>query len=137
MPIRTALRVRLPNRPGELARVARQLANAGVNLEAVAGVASANEGTVEILPDEADRAAQALQGAGIAFDRADVLVLPASERFINTPGSLAQAAEALAQAGINIESIYIVPGGPTGVQAALGSDDPQRAEQILASLVSA
>ena len=35
MAIETALRIRLPNRPGELARVARQLANAGVNIRSV------------------------------------------------------------------------------------------------------
>ncbi len=137
MPVRTALRVRLPNRPGELARVTRQLANAGINLESVAGVVSGNEGIVEILTGDADRAAQALQGAGIAFDRASVLVLPLSERFINTPGTLAQAAEALAQAGINIESAYTMPGGPTGAQVVLGCSDPQKAEQLIASMLMA
>jgi hypothetical protein len=43
MSVETALRVSLQNRPGELARIADQLGKAGVNIRAVAGVASGNE----------------------------------------------------------------------------------------------
>jgi hypothetical protein len=137
MPVGTALRVRLPNRPGELARVAGQLGNAGVNIQSVAGVVSDDEGVVELMADDLDRAAAVLQDAGVSVQRVQVLVQPVSERFASTPGTLAQAAGALAAEGINIESIYLLPGGPTGVQVVLGCDRPERAEQLVSPMAMA
>src|SRR5213596_1740695 len=101
MATETALRVRLPNRPGELARVARQLANAGVNIRSVAGVSGPGEGTLELLVDNLGAATGALMQGGTAFQEVRVVVSPIPAGVTDQPGMLARLAEKLAGAGIN------------------------------------
>jgi hypothetical protein len=133
MAIETALRVRLPNRPGELARVARQLADAGVNIRSVAGVAGAGEGSLEFRVDSLGAAIGALMQGGTTFQEVRVVVSPIPSGVPDQPGTLARLAEKLAAAGINIESLYIAIGPGDQPQAVLGCSDPEKAEPILAS----
>src|SRR5262245_50754544 len=119
MSIETALRVSLQNQPGELARVADQLGKAGVNIRAVAGVASGNESRLEFIVANAAEASRAWREAGISFEQVQVAVawLP------DTPGTLGRASRLLADAGINIESTYVT-GTQTGrAQVAFGCAD--------------
>src|SRR5262245_39929063 len=113
MAVETALRVRLPNRQGELAKVARQLADAGVNIRSVAGVTSGGEGVVELLVNSPGNAITALTQGGINFEQVRVAISPIPQGVTDQPGMLARLAEKLAAAGINIESFYPAP-GPSG-----------------------
>jgi hypothetical protein len=131
MAIETALRVSLPNRPGELARVARQLANAGVNVRSVAGVSGAGEGVLEFLVDNLDAAAGALRQGGTSFQETRVATSPIPNEVVSQPGALAHLAEALAGAGINIESLYAAVGEGGQIMAVLGCSDPEKAEPLL------
>ncbi len=133
MAIETALRVRLPNRPGELARVARQLANAGVNVRSVAGVSGAGEGVLEFLVDDLGAATQALRQGGTSFAETRVVMSPIPDEVVTHPGGLARLAEALAAAGINIESLYAAVGDHGQVVAVLGCSDPEKAEPLFAT----
>lgn len=137
MPIETALRIHLPNRAGEFARVTRQLANAGVNIRGLAGLTVGGEGTVELLVDNLASATQALTKGGTNFEQARVVMSPIPEEVRDTPGTLAPLAEALAEAGINIESLYTAVGPGGQLEAVLGCSDPERAEQMLSSWGSA
>ena len=133
MAIETALRVRLPNRPGEFARVTRQLANAGVNIRSVVGLTAGNEGVVEFLVDNVTAATQAFERTGTPFQEVRVVVNPIPTDVITEVGAMATLAEALAAAGINIESLYAAP-GPTGApQSVLGSSDPEGADPLMAT----
>ena len=80
MSVETALRVRMKNSPGELARVSEQLGTAGVNIRAIAGVASGDESRLEFLVDNPANAARVLRDAGISFDEVPVALawLPTS-----------------------------------------------------------
>lgn len=133
MAIETALRVRLPNRPGELARVARQLATSGVTIRSVAGLTAGGEGMVEFLVDNLPTATEALTQAGIDYQEIRVVLAPIPGEVIDQPGALANLAETLARAGINIESIYAAARSSGQADAVLGSSDPERAESILTS----
>ena len=133
MAIETALRVSLPNRPGELARVARQLANAGVNIRSVAGVAGGGEGVLEFLVDNLGAATEALTQGDFNFQQVRVAVSPIPRDVPSQPGMLARLAEKLAAAGINIDSFYPAPGPGGEFLAVLGCSDPERAEPILAT----
>jgi len=133
MAIETALRVSLPNRPGELARVARQLADAGVNIRSVAGVAGSNEGTLELLVDNLGTAIQALSEGGIGFQETQVAVVPLPASVATTPGALAPLAEEFASAGINVTSLYLAVGAGGQPMLVLGCSDPQKGESMLAS----
>ena len=137
MAVQVALRLEVANRPGELVKVLRPIAQAGVNLHAVAGVAGsgASAGTptnvVELLPSQVAAAADALQKAGIQSHQVEVVVnwLP------NRPGTLLKACEALATAGINIEGVYVVSTDPSqGVQMTFECREAQRADQVLAGV---
>ena len=146
MAVQVALRLEVANRPGELVKVLRPIAQAGVNLHAVAGVAGsgasresgesgASAGTptnvIELLPSQVAAAADALQKAGIQSQQVEVVVtwLP------NRPGTLLKACEALATAGINIEGVYVVSTDPSqGVQMTFECREAQRADQVLAGV---
>lgn len=133
MSVQVALRLNVENRPGELVKVLRPIAQAGVNLHAVAGVAAGagpgQSNVIELLPSQVAAAASALQQAGIQSHEVEVVVtwLP------NRPGALLKACEALATAGISIEGVYVVSTDPTqGVQMTFECPDAQRADQVLA-----
>jgi hypothetical protein len=131
MSVETALRVRLRNQPGELARVADQLGKAGVNIRAAAGVASGEESRLEVLADNVTEATRAWREAGTSFEEVQVALawLP------DTPGTLARAGQTLADAGINIESTYVVRSEGGRAQVAFGCADAQRADQLLAGII--
>src|SRR5438105_3903166 len=95
MAIETALRVELTNRPGEFAKVTRQLANAGVNIRSVAGLTARGVGVAEFLVDDLGKATQALTQGGTAFQEVRVVVSPIPQEVIDQPGSMARLAEAL------------------------------------------
>jgi hypothetical protein len=59
---RPCVTVTVPNRPGELARVTRRLADAGVNLEFVAPTALTDPATIALGVSDADAARAALGG---------------------------------------------------------------------------
>jgi hypothetical protein len=130
MSVETALRLVLRNQAGELARVADQLGQAGVNIRAVAGVASGTESRLEFLVDKPTEAARAWRDAGTSFEEVRVALawLP------DTPGTLARAGKALADAGLNIESTYLARTEGGRAQVAFGCADAQRADQLLAQV---
>lgn len=142
MAVQVALRLEVINRPGELVKVLRPIAQAGVNLHAVAGIAGSevsgaggNAGTsanvIELLPSQVAAAADALQQAGIRSHQVEVVVtwLP------NRPGALLKACEALAMAGLNLEGVYVVATNASqGVQMTFECREAQRADQVLAGV---
>lgn len=131
MSVRTALRLELTNHPGELAKALRPLAQASVNLHAVAGMATGQSSMIEVLPNDPATAADALQQAGFTAQQVAVVVtwLP------NRPGTLLKACEALATAGINVDCVYVVSTDPAqGVQLSFECRDPERADRVLAGV---
>lgn len=131
MSVLTALRLELANKPGELAKALHAIAQANVNIHAVACVATGQPCVVELLPSNVIAAASALQQIGYQPQEVEVAVtwLP------NRPGTLLHACEALAAAGINIDAVYVVATDPAlGVQITFEARDAQRVDQILANV---
>src|SRR5437868_3892176 len=130
MAIETSLRIQLLSRSGEVARMARVLAGAGVNLHTVAGLDTGQMSVLEVLVDDPVAAQQALNAAHISAALSPVAVawLP------NQAGTLARACEALAAAGINLWSLFIIQTTGTQHQVAFGCAEAQRADRILAGL---
>lgn len=131
MAVRSAIRLDLANRPGELAKALRPIAQAGVNLNAIAGVATGQSSLLALLPNDLPAAMHALQQAGITAQQVDVVLtwLP------NRPGSLLAACEALSGASINIDAVYVVSTDPSqGVQITIECHDAQQADQVLAGI---
>lgn len=121
--------VTLLNRPGQLAALARKLADGGVNIETLAGVANNGESLLRFMVDDDDAARRALVEAGVRFEERAVL-----DTFLpNRPGSLAAMAEDLAAAGVNIDAIYLLHSSADGLHFAVTVDDDDTAGAVMAA----
>jgi len=102
MPKVSLVTVTLQNKPGALAKLCSTLRDAGVNISAVDGVVIAGRGKVRLLVDNPDKAKDALKAAKIRFSEEEAIAIELDNR----PGALAEVAEKLAQAKINIKRAY-------------------------------
>src|SRR2546428_14018767 len=101
----------LPDRPGELGRLAAALAEKGVNIDAIAAHTAFGKGYVAVLPAEPGRARDALKGAGLTFTDKNVLTVKLEDR----PRTLPELAKRLGAAGPkNPGRLPLGPRGPTG-----------------------
>ena len=122
------LRVTLPDRPGSLASLAEALGSAGVNIESLAASTSGGSGDIRIITQDAAAARRALEGSGVkvAAER-DVVTIDLEHR----PGALASAARKLADAGVNIDTVYVVGESGGRKRLALGVADAEKAKKAL------
>jgi hypothetical protein len=118
----TELRVILENKPGSLAQLCTVLGDARVNIEGIQGMSREAESIVQFVANDPDRAADALQRAGIACTRREVLIV----KILDQPGMLGDVALVMSEAGINIDSVYVTTAG----HVVLGVDDIDGAVQV-------
>jgi len=124
----TDLTVVLSDEPGQLATLAGATGAAGVNIDGTCAFTGEGRGIIHVLvaDDAVKRAVSALEEAGMAVaDRRPVLVIDVDDR----PGSLAEVARELAEAGVNIELLYTTFGG---VKLVVATDDMASARAALA-----
>jgi hypothetical protein len=102
MPKLIQLTVSCEDRPGALARIARLLGNARINILALLATAAGQGGFVGLVVDKPKKAKIALGAAGMHFAEQPVfhIELP------NTPGALATFVEKVAEKGINVTAAY-------------------------------
>lgn len=124
--------VTLENKPGQLAPIAELLAAKGVNLTALAALTSGDRGQVGFATDDDTGARIALGEAGIEARELEVLPLILEDQ----PGTFAEAAHKLADAGVNLELVMtrVVSVGRGFVLIAV--DDVAGARTVLGDLVS-
>lgn len=125
----TEFTVHLANRPGALAVLAERIAEAGVEIEALAAFGSGELGVVHLLVADPENARGVLVEAGLRFEERSILttVLPPG------PESVAAMAHSLADAGINIEAMYLLRTRPDGLEFAVVVDQPDEGSRRLAS----
>ncbi len=102
MPKTKQFTVKVENRPGTLAHVARVLGDAKVNILAFLTTSSGAEGWVHVVVDNANKAKKALAGASLSYTESDVLHV----ELPNVPGALSRFAGKLAEHDINISAGY-------------------------------
>jgi len=117
----------VPDRPGELGRLAAALAAKGVNIDGIAALTAGGKGYVGFLPAEPGRARDALKGAGLAFTERTVLTVQLEDR----PGTFADLAKRLGASGVNITSVVPIGAGGGRVQLAIGVDDLEKARRLV------
>jgi len=92
------------NTPGSLARVAGAVSDAGVNLAAATCLGSGERAELHILVPHPEAARHSLATAQLAVSRErEVVVIDVEDN----PGVLADLARKIAQAGVNLELVYI------------------------------
>jgi hypothetical protein len=120
-------KVFVADKPGELARVTEALANAAVNIRAIASEAKHDSSFLRVVTSDVQTTEKALSNAGLKFLLSDILSIELMDR----PGELAKIARRLSRAGINVHSIYILGSKNGRTEIALTVDDPERAKAAL------
>ncbi len=119
--------VTLTNKPGQLAILAGRLADAGIHIESLAAIGIDGESLVRFMPDDAVATRRVLDSAGVHFEERPIL-----DTFLpNEPGALAAVTQRLADAGVNIDSIYLLHSNAEGLHFAVTVDDPDLARANL------
>ncbi|HLX20104.1 MAG TPA: ACT domain-containing protein [Gaiellaceae bacterium] len=98
------LAIEIKNEPGALARVAAAINDAGVNLAGATCIGTADQVELHILVPhaEAARHALAISHVGVSRER-EVVVVEVEDR----PGVLADLTRKVAQAGIDLDLVYV------------------------------
>ncbi len=123
--------VDLKDQPGELARVTEAIAAKGIDIGGFAGATCGGSGAVVLITNDESGTRSALAATGSAIREVELVTVSLENR----PGSLAETARKLADAGINIEAA--MPTGMSGndVHVAFATSDPARAREILGNRV--
>jgi len=120
--------IRMEDRPGTLGKLARRLADRGVNVLALQSTPFEGQSQVRLVVDNASTAKTVLDNDGVSYKEEKVAQVTLPHR----PGELARAATRLGEANININHVY---GGlePRTNQPILifGVADVERASTIL------
>lgn len=119
--------VQLENRPGALARLARGLANRGVNIDHVAGGGAGSLGWAAFATGDDDAARDVLRGIGHDWVEGESFIIELEDR----PGTLADVAERLADAGMSIRGLLVVGRRDGRVELAVAVDDAAAARRVL------
>ena len=100
--IETQLSIFLDNRPGALARTCQALAKERVNILALSISDTVDHAVVRLVVHDAKKAVKVLEALHATVQEREVLFMDVP----NKPGALAEVAEKMAEAGINIEYAY-------------------------------
>jgi hypothetical protein len=124
--------VEASNRPGEFARHADAIAQRGVNLANVVCLGIGDRGGAAFYATDEAGLRTALNEAGIAFREVEAVTAKLQDK----PGTVADAARRLSDAGVNIE--LLVPTGMSGQQVtvAFGVDKIEQARTALGELAA-
>ena len=118
------LTVILQDRPGTLADMGEILGKAGINIEGICAATYKGEGAIHILVEDSAGARQALKAKGIEVTaEREVLVKEIEDR----PGTLGEVAQKLANAGVNIEVVYLA----TKTRLVIGVNNLEKARSAI------
>jgi len=117
----------LTHRPGELATVTNALSLEGVNIRSLAAMSFGNQAVVRIVPDNVEAARAALRTANIRFEEKELV----NVLLENRAGELTGVAGKLADAGLNLEAVYVVGLADDMIELAFAVDDVKKAKKVL------
>ncbi len=121
----------VPDRPGEAGRVLAALQVAGVSLLGISVLPQAvHESQLDLIPEDIGALRRAAKTAGLKLSRMKTGFLIEGE---DRPGAVADTANSLAEAKINITSVQVFSAGPGryGGMLWVGAPDLRRAAKAL------
>ncbi len=119
--------VKLTNQPGEAHTVAKLLGENGINIVAVAVIASGETANVHLVVSDPDAGEKLLKEKGYHLTSGEVLVL----ELLHSPGELARLTGLLADHDVNITLLYGSGAKGHEAQLVLGVDDLAKAKEAL------
>jgi hypothetical protein len=124
--------IRLAHSPGELADVTNALSLAGVNIKSLAAMSLGEKAVLRLIPEDADGCRNALRNGKIQFEEHDVTRILLE----NKAGEMTGVAAKLAEAGVNLEAVYLVGVADDLIELAIVSDNDKKAKKVLAEMIS-
>ena len=116
--------IQVDNEPGALATVAAAVSDAGVNLAAATCTRPSDTADLHILVKHPEAAKHALSISGLVVtSEREVVVVEAEDR----PGALADLARMIAEAGVDLDLVYVA----TGTRIVFGAPDIERLRAVL------
>ena len=124
--------VEAANKPGEFARHAGEIAQRGINLDNVVCLGIGDRGGAAFYARNESGLRSALNDAGIGFREISIVAAKLEDK----PGTVAEAARRLGDAGVNIE--LVAPLGMDGktVTVGFGVDKEEQARTALGDLAT-
>ena len=117
----------LPDRPGELGKLAAILGEADINIDAMSENSGGGRSYMSLLVDQPTKARQLFDKAGYENASRTVLVV----RIPDKPGALAELAHTLGGAGVDIQSVVHLETIGDHVQLAIGVDNLDKARSLV------
>jgi hypothetical protein len=116
--------VQMPDKPGEMGKLAMMLGEAGINIEGAVTVAVGGEGWMHLCVGDTHRAetGKVIEDAGYKFTETEVLVETVDDR----PGVLGRYGKVFGENGININFGYLL----TNNRLCIGTTDVAKARQV-------
>lgn len=115
--------VQMENRPGELAHLARALGARGVNITHISCAGTGPVACAFVTTGDENETREVLHGLGHDYLEGETVVIDV----IDQPGGLADVAERLAAAGVNILGTMIVGRREGVLEMAFAVDDGDKA----------
>ena len=119
--------IQVSNRPGEMARLAEQLAARNVDLRAIGGGGLGEVGHFIMTTADDDGARAVLQDGGWTFIEGESLLAEVDDR----PGGMARIARELSDAGVNVLGHLFIGRWSDRATFAFVVDGPDKARPIL------
>ena len=119
--------VQVTNQPGQMARLAEEMAARGVDLRAIGGGGIGDIGHFIMTTADDDTARLVLQDGGWTFIEGESLLAEVDDR----PGGMAKIARELADAGVNVLGHLFIGRWSDRATFAFVVDDPEKARPIL------
>lgn len=119
--------VQVVNRPGEMARLAEQMAAAGVDLRAIGGGGLGEVGHFIMTTADDDTARTVLEDGEWTFLEGESLLAEVDDK----PGGMARIARELADANVNVLGHLFIGRWSDRATFAFVVDDPDKARPIL------
>ena len=117
----------VPDRPGELAKLATVLGTAGINIDAISAESAGGRSYVSLIANQPVQAREALVKHGCTCSTRTVLVVRLDDR----PGALAALAQKLGDAGVDVVSAIHLGTVGGHAQLALGVDNLEKARSLV------
>ena len=121
------LSIFLENKVGRLAEVTSILAEADINIKALALADTSEFGILRLIVDKHDEAQAALKAKGITVGRTGVVAVEVS----HSPGGLNKILKILEGGGINVEYMYGFPYQTAEAIMVFRFDRPELAVEVL------
>jgi len=118
----------MENKPGRMARVAKALGDAGVNIRALTIAEAGDFGVVRMVVDDTDKGYKVLREEGFTVTETDVLAVEIKD----SPGGLYEIANTLGENNINVDYAFaFVTAKAERAMLILRVDDVKRATEVL------